>query len=264
MGLFGAKTITCQYCGEETTKERYARLKDGEYICRDCYKKSMVVPEFNLSVNYTSYDIKKHLDLIDTVRKEYEGFSPSQKVDGFFYIEQNTKRWYIENDKLSGTRFSFVRNFDEIVSYELIEDGETVTSGGLGRAAAGALLLGGVGAVVGGVTGKKKSKQVCNSLKIKITLSDLNEPTKYIVFIDTPTKKTGIYGPYFRERYDAAQKCLSMLEIIVKSLEGNVPTTSERSISSSADEIKKLKELLDMGAITQEEFDAKKTQLLGI
>ena len=33
---------------------------------------------------------------------------------------------------------------------------------------------------------------------------------------------------------------------------------------SVADEILKLKELLDMGILTQEEFDAKKKQLLGI
>ena len=33
---------------------------------------------------------------------------------------------------------------------------------------------------------------------------------------------------------------------------------------SAADEIKKFKELLDIGAITQEEFDAKKKQLLGL
>lgn len=34
--------------------------------------------------------------------------------------------------------------------------------------------------------------------------------------------------------------------------------------ASAADEIKKYKELLDMGVITQEEFDAKKKQLLGL
>ena len=34
--------------------------------------------------------------------------------------------------------------------------------------------------------------------------------------------------------------------------------------NSSADEIKKFKELLDSGIITQEEFDAKKKQLLGL
>lgn len=34
--------------------------------------------------------------------------------------------------------------------------------------------------------------------------------------------------------------------------------------ASAADELKKFKELLDMGVITQEEFDAKKKQLLGL
>jgi len=33
---------------------------------------------------------------------------------------------------------------------------------------------------------------------------------------------------------------------------------------SPAEEIKKFKELLDIGAISQEEFDAKKKQLLGL
>ena len=34
--------------------------------------------------------------------------------------------------------------------------------------------------------------------------------------------------------------------------------------TSPAEELKKMKELLDMGIITQEEFDAKKKQLLGL
>lgn len=41
-------------------------------------------------------------------------------------------------------------------------------------------------------------------------------------------------------------------------------TQKQESQISLADEIKKFKELLDMGAITQEEFDAKKKQLLGL
>ena len=43
----------------------------------------------------------------------------------------------------------------------------------------------------------------------------------------------------------------------------NAPVVAAAPISV-ADEIKKFKELLDMGAITQEEFDAKKKQLLGL
>ena len=41
-------------------------------------------------------------------------------------------------------------------------------------------------------------------------------------------------------------------------------TNSPSSIVGGADEIKKYKELLDSGIITQEEFDAKKKQLLGL
>lgn len=39
---------------------------------------------------------------------------------------------------------------------------------------------------------------------------------------------------------------------------------SSGAVISPADEIKKFKELLDIGAISQEEFDAKKKQLLGL
>lgn len=42
------------------------------------------------------------------------------------------------------------------------------------------------------------------------------------------------------------------------------PTINQESHQSNADEIKKYKELLDSGIITQEEFDAKKKQLLGL
>ena len=39
---------------------------------------------------------------------------------------------------------------------------------------------------------------------------------------------------------------------------------NEEATHSQADEIKKYKELLDSGAITQEEYDSKKKQLLGL
>ncbi len=42
------------------------------------------------------------------------------------------------------------------------------------------------------------------------------------------------------------------------------PTVKTKADSSNADELKKYKGLLDSGAISQEEFDAKKKQLLGL
>jgi len=48
-----------------------------------------------------------------------------------------------------------------------------------------------------------------------------------------------------------------------KALKDSKQDTNSSAVSS-ADEIKKFKELLDSGVITQEEFDAKKKQLLGL
>ena len=42
------------------------------------------------------------------------------------------------------------------------------------------------------------------------------------------------------------------------------PQTAPAAAASAADELKKFKELLDMGVISQEEFDEKKKQLLGL
>ena len=45
---------------------------------------------------------------------------------------------------------------------------------------------------------------------------------------------------------------------------GDRNSTTVVNAISPAEELKKMKELLDMGIITQEEFDAKKKQLLGL
>ncbi len=49
-----------------------------------------------------------------------------------------------------------------------------------------------------------------------------------------------------------------------KKLFSTIKEDKKPSTQSNYDEVKKLKELLDIGAITQEEFDAKKKQLLGL
>lgn len=46
--------------------------------------------------------------------------------------------------------------------------------------------------------------------------------------------------------------------------EAKTTKVATSGVPSAADELKKFKELLDMGVITQEEFDTKKKQLLGL
>ena len=66
---------------------------------------------------------------------------------------------------------------------------------------------------------------------------------------------------FMTEYNDAARKMKDYIEAELQRSPAEAPPASQ---ISAAEEIKKFKELLDSGIITQEEFDAKKKQLLGI
>ena len=71
----------------------------------------------------------------------------------------------------------------------------------------------------------------------------------------------GSYSPEIRT------KLSSEIQKIVNDYQSKKEAQSATTFvqqTSAADELKKFKELLDMGVITQEEFDAKKTQVLGL
>ena len=57
---------------------------------------------------------------------------------------------------------------------------------------------------------------------------------------------------------------VEVAEKIRKALEAYKMNPTESKPTDSIDELKRYKELLDTGVITQEEFDAKKKQLLGL
>ena len=65
----------------------------------------------------------------------------------------------------------------------------------------------------------------------------------------------------------ADDEILKKIKAFVEEAKEKASTNQGQTIiqqASSADELKKFKELLDMGIITQEEFDAKKKELLGL
>ena len=68
---------------------------------------------------------------------------------------------------------------------------------------------------------------------------------------------------YLENKYEIHD---AIADVLVKQQNNATTTTTikQEIPQSNADELKKFKELLDMGIITQEEFDAKKKQLLGL
>lgn len=184
-------------------------------------------------------------------------FHATKKVGSYIELDEEHRLWLIPDGVFGGKKNPAIHSYSEIVSFELLEDGGSVASGGVGRAIAGGLLFGGVGAIVGATT--RKSKAVVNRLQIKITLNNLKNPTQYINLISTPTKTDSMM---YKGSYETAQEILSILSVITNGKNADVIT--EDNNTSSADEIRKYKQLLDEGAISQEEFDAKKKQILGL
>ncbi len=149
---------------------------------------------------------------------------------------------------------------------------QTVKKGKSGRMAAGAIigtvLMPGVGTAVGaaiGAGGKSKQKTTGNSTANTYSNSNSQQISKNVeqnttaiirlkrisdntVHSLTVVCNTGI---------DAQLRCFNIWE--EKSI-----TDASMNATESLKGIKALKELLDMGAITQEEFDAKKNQMLNL
>ncbi len=85
--------------------------------------------------------------------------------------------------------------------------------------------------------------------------------------------KVGMYGQQQQAEielskvvdYTRCPSCRSADLVRLSDGEESSPNiSSDNTQTSAVEEIKKFKELLDMGVITQEEFDAKKKQLLGL
>lgn len=196
--------------------------------------------------------VKQALGIINERGSLAGTFNATKTISSYLFIDEKNCLFKIDGG---------IYKYDELLSFELLEDGDSVVKGGLGRAVAGGLLFGGAGAIIGGVTAKKKTKNICKSMRIKVTLRDTAPcDLTYINFISTDTKVGGLI---YNGIMQSAQECLSALQIIVDKAE-MLRCSVSGSSTSTADEILKFKNLLDSGIITEDEFIAKKKQLLGI
>lgn len=78
------------------------------------------------------------------------------------------------------------------------------------------------------------------------------------------TTTSGTIKFSFVENRDSIHAAISQLLVDRQDKLASMANINQELAQSDADEIKKFKELLDSGIITQEEFEAKKKQLLGL
>lgn len=162
-----------------------------------------------------------------------------------------------------------VLHFDQITDYDLLVDNKSGMGGALAGAAVGSIFgLGGGGAVVGQAIGSGKAK----SIDLQIKTTDFNNPQIIVPLFPTSTEKAA--GPWSgmvnavtgspQKRKEEIQELLSQFDNLWHTYKsaptGNVVVQQ----TSDADELAKYKKLLDDGVINQDEFNAKKKQILGL
>jgi hypothetical protein len=159
----------------------------------------------------------------------------------------------------------------DLVSVELLKDGASITSTNRGSqlagAAIGGLALGGVGLLLGGLSGSKTSRNTIQSIAIKVIVDDRAAPVHVIEFLKSPTDK-GIdpKSALVRPMIEAADRYHAMLVAAVRKAQpaqvvGPTPAPMLPQ-PSTADELGRLWELKQAGALTNDEFNAQKSRLL--
>lgn len=256
MGLFSKKEKCCIcYRGDGKYESQ-----DGK-VCQECFSKCgrfVPVVGFSMLKTFHKNEIEDFINQNKMALEREKIFHPTFKIDGYVEFDDNSYLWRVNENSSGHMKVQpIVWSYDNFENLAVIEDENDIIQGGLGSAVVGGALFGSVGAVVGGAIGKKTIKKEVKKLEIKIILKESSIHEVKIVLIQTPTKSDSLV---YKKAYDITNQIVDKFGGI-KSLKDNPHKKSELS---PADEILKYKNLLDTGAITQEEFDLKKKQLLGL
>ncbi len=203
-------------------------------------------------------------------------FSPTQKImgnngDTGLAIDEERKKVVLIKNGPTGVDLKPI-TYRDVLSSEIFVDGETVTKTArgsqLGGATIGGLALGGVGAIIGGLSGKTRSSEKVKRVDLRVTVNDTKSPLHDINFMDIEGKKDGII---YKSAMDQARHWHGLIAVLIKMAdnedvrkEGGESSSQANggSTSSLADELSKLSDLRDKGVLSDEEFSIQKQKLL--
>ena len=176
-------------------------------------------------------------------------------------IDNQNKKFIYQKGKI----YSNTYKFSDIINYEVYENGKSQVQGRAGSALIGGAFFG-LGGLIVGSSMSRKINEKCNQLKLIIRLNDFNCPQIVITYVDNVDWDKN--GWTYRNMKENLQSVCSMLEFMLneKSLEQSSTVKQEESHAKKSykEQLQELKEMLDDGLITQEDFEQKKKQILGL
>lgn len=170
-------------------------------------------------------------------------------------------------------------NYSDIIEVSYEENGNQLYTKSAGRTIGGAIvggvLMGGAGAVIGGLSGASKQNKEIKNMDIKILLRSTSRTSCVLHFKDVDrvlkTKEEAdrkLYETYVQNA-NQAKDVLSVIIDDAKHASAPIAQPITQSVvapasSSVADELAKLAKLKADGILTDEEFRVQKSKLLGL
>jgi len=168
-------------------------------------------------------------------KKKFKGKSPEDALKEAIvnlnvtmkYTEELSKNTiiYSEKDqcfyiltKKNGYFDKKVINFRDILQVEIIEDSESVTQTARASQLAGTLIgglaLGGAGAVIGGLSGKKNHHNEVNNIELQFVVNDANNPIrKYKFYHFLKAVKTN--EDKYKNSYQTVYEWFKLVEVLI-------------------------------------------------
>lgn len=271
MGLFDREPVICPICGKDVKESIFKKRKlvDG-VVCGTCFfnagrelKDSVPTSELK---QYTVEKLRGYAEAHDEKLRAVRDF-PADLVIGKLEINTKERKWNWKGsltDTITcipdSTTLFDIFDFDDVQQIEascgtvMLGGDTTVTNNGLGRAVVGGLLAGSTGALVGASTAKQTVHQEVKSVPYYSIYVKLKPypGRKWILDFDNAAD--------VQKAMDVLGEDLKQRELLAQQKNAQIAAPAP----DPAEELRKYKALLDEGVITQQEFDAKKKQLLAL
>lgn len=178
----------------------------------------------------------------------------SKKPIGQFIVSLSDYKFQINQ----GMKYSKIYTGQDILDYEIKCDNEVIITSnvhskkGVGRSIVGGLLFGGAGMVAGAITSNTRTTVNTTQKEVKhymlaLRMKDITKPS-FLIKLDS---------------LSIAEEVFSTLGVIfTNNLDFKKSLDNQEQKTDKFEELKKYKELLDSGVITQEEFDIEKKKIL--
>ena len=204
------------------------------------------------------------------------GFVPTHKfmaTDGISGIAIDVPNQQVCLLKYRDSHFSHrVLPFSAIISVEIFEDGHSVTKTSRASQAGGALVggiaLGGVGAIIGGLSGKTTTTDKITRIDLRLIVDDMVSPLHDVNIFSMEIQKGSAVHQSIMQ---SARHWHGLLEVGIRQADkaaaqvhplAHAQNLTPLQAGSVSDELIKLAELQAQGVLSDDEFKAQKKKLL--